>query len=97
MKDLGIMIRGMAKAMKGMQMGTSMKEISRTAKLMVEECTYGTMGKSMMESGRMDRRMVMVFGQDSMVIHTLASGRIVKQRAMACTHGRMETSMKVNG
>jgi hypothetical protein len=41
--------------------------------------------------------MVMVYGEDCIMIHTLVNGDTLKLKDMEFIHGRMEIDMKENG
>jgi hypothetical protein len=96
-KELGWMTIEKAKAWSAIQMEINMKEILLKERRMVREFTIGQMEKSMTESGAKESRRVMACGGVFLAIHTLASGRIVKQMATECINGRMEIDMKAAG
>lgn len=69
MKEVGITIRGMEKAMRDMLMVVNMREISKILKLMDEGFIYGLMGRYMMGNGQMGLKRVMEYGLVYMEIH----------------------------
>ena len=54
---------------------------------MAREHILGETVKYMMENGKMDRKKVMEYGEEFMVIAISVSGSIIKQKAMEFTHG----------
>ena len=97
MKDNGKMMKEVAKVTKGIKVETHTMVNSLTTKLMEEGFTNGKRERFMMENGRMGRKMVMVYGEESLEIATLESGKTVKQKVMECMFGKMVINMKESG
>ena len=57
----------------------------------------GLMERYMMESGRMELKMAMVYGKEYLGILIQVNGKILKQMGMVYISGKMVTDMKVNG
>jgi len=73
------------------------RESMSTEKLMVKESTSGTMEKSMTESGSMELRTDMEYGEEQKEILILVNGKLAKLMAMVFMCGRMATNMKESG
>ena len=78
-------------------METPIKVSTLKARLTVKELISGEMARSMMVNGSTDRRLATVSGKAFMVTPILDNGKTQRLRAMVCTHGSMETDMKVSG
>ena len=96
-KVSGSMTSGTEKATSDTLMVTNMKVISRMERLTEKESIFGPMEKYMMESGEMESRKDMGYGEEFLEILTLVNGKIAKQMVMVFTNGRMEIVSKVNG
>lgn len=73
-KESGIMISAMVEALSYSPMAINSKESIKAARLMVRAHTHGEMEKFLMESGKMARRRVTVYGEVFTVTVILVSG-----------------------
>ena len=97
MKVCGWRIKEMDKATRDIRMGAIMRGNTKTIKLTEVGFTSGRTERFTMENLARVRSMVMVSGEEFMVIAILESGRKAELVVMEFMFGRMETSTKENG
>jgi hypothetical protein len=97
MKEIGLMIKGMVKDLKDMQMVILILESFLKEKHMVMVYIHGLMEKFMMDSGIKDLNMDMVYGKVIKMIHMLVNGLSQEHMVMGSISGLMEINMKENG
>jgi hypothetical protein len=97
MKDPGVTIQDMVKAMSDIKMEIYLRVNLLIIKHMEKESINGLMVRCMMENGWQGRNMVMVSGEECMEIVTLESGKIVKLKDMEFIYGKMVINTKGNG